>query len=55
MNVLGAFIYLALFIGGFMLKIGYGILKSEDSPYVFSEKEFERGGYAERIRQMQKQ
>ncbi len=52
-NVLGGFIYLALFIGVFMMKIGYGFFKSEESPYVFPKEEFERGGYAERIRKLQ--
>jgi hypothetical protein len=49
-DVLLGVIYLAVFIGGFMLKIGYGVLKSSTSPYPFPEAEFERGGYAERIR-----
>ncbi len=46
--------YLAAFIGGFMLKVGYGILKKTDSPYPFPEEEFEGGGYAERIRNSKK-
>lgn len=46
--------YLAAFIGGFMLKVGYGVLKKNDSPYPFPEEEFERGGYAERIRNSKK-
>lgn len=43
-----------LFVAGFMMKIGYGLLKSPTSPYPFPKTEFERGGYAERIRQLQK-
>lgn len=53
-DVILGIVYLALFIGGFMLKIGYGILKSPASPYPFPKKEFERGGYAERIRSISK-
>lgn len=51
-NVLGGVIYLAIFVGGFMMKIGYGILQNPDSPYAFPEEEFERGGYAEKIRNL---
>lgn len=47
--------YLAAFIGGFMLKIGYGVLKQTDSPYFFPREEFDRGGYAERIRNSKRQ
>ncbi len=53
-NVLGGMIYLALFIRVFMLKIGYGILQKPDSKYPFPKKEFERGGYAEKIRRLKK-
>ncbi len=53
MSVVGGIVYLAVFIGGFMMKIGYGVLQSEDSKYVFPDDEFERGGYAERIRRLQ--
>lgn len=49
-DVILGIVYLAVFIGGFMLKIGYGLLKKPDSPYAFPKEEFERGGYAERIR-----
>ncbi len=52
-NVIGGIVYLAAFIGGFMIKIGYGVFKSEESPYAFPEEEFERGRYAERIRKIQ--
>lgn len=52
-SVVGGIAYLAVFIGGFMMKIGYGVLQSEDSKYVFPDDEFERGGYAERIRRLQ--
>jgi len=51
-NVLGRIVYLALFIGVFMLRIGYGILKKADSKYPFPTEEFERGGYAEKIRRI---
>ena len=47
-------LYLALFMGLVMMKIGYGIMKKPDNPYPFPEEEFERGGYAERIRNKQK-
>jgi hypothetical protein len=53
-DVVLGFVYLAVFIGGFMLKIGYGVLKKTDSPYFFPKEEFERGGYAERIRNCKK-
>lgn len=53
-NVLGGFVYLAVFIGGFMMKIGYGVLQSPDSKYPFPEEEYERGGYAERVRNLTK-
>lgn len=53
-DVLLGGIYLAVFIGGFMLNIGYGVLKSAASPYPFPQEEFERGGYAERIRSRRK-
>ncbi len=51
-NILIGIVYLALFIRVFMLKIGYGILQSENSPFAFSKEEFERGGYAEKIRKI---
>jgi hypothetical protein len=47
--VFGA-LYLFLFIAVFMRKIGYGVLKDPDSQYPFPKDEFERGGYAEKIR-----
>jgi len=47
-------VYQAAFIAIFMRKIGYGLLSGPDSAYSFPEDEFERGGYAERIRQMRK-
>ncbi len=53
-NILGGIIYLALFIGGFMLRIGYGILQSPDSRYPFPKEEFERGGYADKIKELKK-
>lgn len=42
------------FIGTFILMrfIGYGLLKSVNSPYRFTEEEMERGGYATWIRQL---
>lgn len=43
-------VLLAAFIRGVMLGIGYGAMKDPKSPYPFPEDEFERGGYAERIR-----
>ena len=48
-DVAPGLVYLAVFIGGFMLKIGYGVLKKTDSPYFFPKEEFERGGCAERL------
>ena len=53
-DVAPGLVYLAVFIGGFMLKIGYGVLKKTDSPYFFPKEEFERGGCAERIRNNKK-
>ncbi len=47
--ILPSVIYLALFIGGFMKGIGYGLLQNPNSKYPFPKEEFERGGYAERI------
>jgi len=49
-DVVSGMLYLFLFIAVFMRKIGYGILKSPDSGYPFPKAEFERGGYADRIR-----
>lgn len=43
-------LYLFLFIAVWMRGIGYGLLKSPHSRYPFPKAEFERGGYAERIR-----
>ena len=40
-DVAPGLVYLAVFIGGFMLKIGYGVLKKTDSPYFFPKEEFE--------------
>lgn len=54
MNVLFGVIYLIGFIIIGMKIIGYGVMKSPNSPYPFPEKEFERSGYAERIRKMNK-
>lgn len=51
-DVVFGLLYLFLFIGVFMLKIGYGVLKSPDSRYPFPQEEFERGGYARRIRNL---
>lgn len=53
-DVVLSVVYLAAFIGGFMLKIGYGLLKDPDSPYPFPHEEFERGGYAEKIQNSRK-
>jgi hypothetical protein len=49
-DVVLGLIYLFLFIAVFMLKIGYGILKDPNSKYPFPKEEFERGGYAQRIK-----
>jgi len=54
-DVLFGLIYQAAFIAVFMRKIGYGLLASSDSKYKFPEEEFERSGYAERIRKMKEQ
>ncbi len=51
-DVLFGVLYLAAFMGGFMLRIGYGLLQSPDSKYPFPKEEFERGGYAQRIRDL---
>ncbi len=53
-DVLFGILYLAAFMGGFMLRIGYGILQSPESQYPFPNEEFERGGYAKKIRQLHK-
>ena len=47
-------VYLAFFMRVVMLKIGYGVLSPEDSKYPFPEEEFERGGYARKIRNLKK-
>ena len=52
LDVVFGVVYLMLFVAGFMMKMGYGLLKSPTSPYPFPKAEFERGGYAERIRQL---
>lgn len=44
--------YMLFFLGVVMLKIGYGVLSTPNSKYPFPEEEFERGGYAEKIRQL---
>ncbi len=49
-DVAAELLYLFAFIAVFMGKIGYGVLKSPDSPYPFPQAEFERGGCAEKIR-----
>ncbi len=54
-NVIGGIAYLALFIVIVMRKLGYGLLKNPNSPYPFPEEEFERGGYAKRISDINKQ
>lgn len=53
-DVVFGFVYLFAFILIFMLKIGYGILSKPNSSYPFPPYEFERGGYAERIRTLNK-
>lgn len=53
LDVVFGVVYLMPFVAGFMMKMGYGLLKSPTSPYPFPKAEFERGGYAERIRQLQ--
>lgn len=51
-DVVFGLLYQALFIVVFMKKIGYGLLADHDSKYSFPKAEFERGGYAERIRSL---
>lgn len=51
-DVVFGLVYQVLFIAIFMLRIGYGVLSKEDSKYPFPKEEFERGGYAERIRRV---
>ena len=51
-DVLFGIVLLATFIRGVMLGIGYSVMKDPKSPYPFPEDEFERGGYADRIRRM---
>ena len=48
-DIVFGFIYLALFVSVLMMKIGYGVLKNQDSKYPFSAEEFGRGGYSKRI------
>lgn len=50
LDVVLGIVVLAAFIRGVMLGIGYGTMKDPQSPYPFLTSEFERGGYAERIR-----
>lgn len=45
-------VYQIAFIGIFMLRIGYGVLSKTDTKYPFPEAEFERRGYAERIKKL---
>lgn len=54
-DVIFGLLYLFVFIAVFMLRIGYGVLKSPNSAYPFPEAEFERGGYAGRIRKIKSQ
>ena len=49
-NALGGLVYLVCFIGLFMRKFGYEHLASTADQDAFGEDEFERGGYAARIR-----
>jgi hypothetical protein len=49
-DVLLGVVLLAAFVRGVMLGIGYGVMRDPDSPHPFPADEFERGGYAERIR-----
>lgn len=49
-DVLVGIVLLAAFIRGIMLGVGYGVLKSPHSPYSFPAAEFNRGGYAKRLR-----
>lgn len=46
--------YMLFFLVVVMLKIGYGVLSKPDSQYPFPTEEFERGGYAEKIRNLKK-
>jgi hypothetical protein len=52
-DVLFGLIYQGLFIVVFMRRIGYGLLAGPGSKYKFPQEEFERGGYAEKIRRLQ--
>lgn len=54
LNVIGGLVYQVLFIGVIMMKVGYGLLADPNSKYPFPQAEFERSGYAERIRQLKK-
>ena len=49
-DVVLGLIYQDAFIALFMRKVGYDWLADLDSKYQFPKEEFERGGYAERIR-----
>jgi len=49
-DVVLGLIYQGAFIALFMRKVGYDWLADLDSKYPISKEEFERGGYAERIR-----
>jgi len=49
-DVVLGLIYQGAFIALFMRKVGYDWLADLDSKYQFPKEEFERGGYAERIR-----
>ncbi|CAJ1201140.1 hypothetical protein CPR19088_GLDEOEPO_00847 [Companilactobacillus paralimentarius] len=51
LNVLCGILYLVGFIVIGMKKIGYGLLADPNSPYPFPKSEFERSGYAKRIRE----
>jgi hypothetical protein len=53
-DVVFGLVYQILFIVVIMLKIGYGALADEESKYPFPDEEFERGGYAKRIRNLSK-
>jgi hypothetical protein len=53
-NVIGGLVYQILFIVVIMKKIGYGVLADPNSKYPLPKAEFERSGYAERIRNLQK-
>lgn len=53
LDVLLGFVYLLFLVVIFMKKIGYGLLVDENSKYPFPEEEMNRGGYIEKIKNLQ--